>query len=203
MRRALLLLPLLAACGEDVRVVALHGLTPAGPGACEAAEGHNAAPRFDASAGQGYWVAIELQNFGSDPVSFDSIAVELVNDKPWDFLPASNSVPAAITLAAGGDDGDRGLFVVQLIDRQLAVAALLGSEGKQSPIDATGESFPLNFSVSVAGGEELEVTPAEASVTLCNGCLDQDPATVPVEPCATGEPQGCSVAQEDGFRCVP
>jgi len=192
-----------SACGEDVRVVALHGLAPAGPAACEAAEGHNAAPTFDVAAGQGYWVAIELQNFGSEAVSFDGLPVEFDVAPPWHFLPASATVPAAITLAPAGEDGDHELFVVQLLDRTLASAALLGTEGVTSPIHRPGDSFPLHFSVGVAGAEELEVARAEAIVTLCNRCLDRDPASEAFEACAAGAPQGCSFAQEDGFRCAP
>lgn len=147
----------------------------------------------------------------SNRIQLTELKIKLDNREPWDFLPADNS--ATLTQLVGPNEELS--FIATVFDETLATAMLLGAEGKQSPIDQTNESFPLNVSLQILGrtldGTEVESNVIEMTITICNRCLDTRPGTTCIEPCGTdadctGEgfissAAGCSLAQADGFVC--
>ena len=193
MRRLSPLLSLaLAACGDELALVQLHGVEPSGD-TCAAVEGASPGVHWDVTAEAPYFVAVELRSFGG-AVAVEELVVEVDTGAPWTFLPARHEVAVDVPLADEGDEGDRAVVVVPLLDAALGARARDGGDGpaQQSPVDEPGEEFPLNVSV-VARAGDVESPPVLLVVTPCNGCV--------VPACAPERTRGCSLAQREGFTC--
>lgn len=232
----------LGACSVDATpylvIKAVRGLSIENAG-CGASDTNEPSGQYDAGTaadtavkaiGAGkYLIGFQLQNalapngdednegttvgrLDSNRIQLTELKITINNDKPWDFLPSDNA--ATLTQLVG--PGEELSFVATIFDETIATAMLLGSEGKQSPIDQTNESFPLDISLQILGrtldGTEVESNVIEMSVTICNRCLDAKQGTECVEPCGAdlldctspdyiSTASGCSLAQADGFVC--
>ena len=196
----------LGACGgEELTIVALHGVEAAAGETCLPAEGAAPDERWDATQRAGYFVAVELRNETGDPLQVASLSVAPDTAPPWSFLPEEVVVPVGVILAPSGEEGDTRLVVLPLLDARLGQLASQGGEGadQSSAIDLRGEEWPLRVGVTALGPEEETSAAIEHEVILCNRCFDPDPSTPEQEePCPSGSTRrGCSTAHEGGFAC--